>query len=72
MAKSVKASEFKAKCLALFDEVAETRQPLIVSKSVARLVDELDPNPGSSFPAGTGAVARRRDGGTSRAVRPPG
>lgn len=28
----VKASEFKASCLALMDEVADTRQPLVVTK----------------------------------------
>jgi prevent-host-death family protein len=45
MARSIPASEFKAKCLALLDEVAETREPLVVTKrgkAVARVepVDE--------------------------------
>jgi prevent-host-death family protein len=39
--RSIPASQFKAKCLALLDEVAETRQPLVVTKRgkpVARVV----------------------------------
>ena len=32
MTKSIAASEFKAKCLALLDEVAATGMPLIVTK----------------------------------------
>jgi prevent-host-death family protein len=41
MARTISASEFKAKCLALLDEVAETREPLVVTKrgkAVARVV----------------------------------
>ena len=30
--RSISASEFKAKCLALLDEVAEKGQPLVVTK----------------------------------------
>lgn len=30
--KEVKASEFKARCLQLMDEVAETREPVVVTK----------------------------------------
>ena len=30
---SIKASEFKAKCLALMDEVARTGQPLVITKN---------------------------------------
>ena len=33
MSKIVKASEFKAKCLALIDEVASTGEPVIVTKN---------------------------------------
>jgi prevent-host-death family protein len=33
MTKQVKASEFKAKCLALIDEVAATGQPIVVTKN---------------------------------------
>ncbi len=39
--KTISAGDFKARCLALLDEVAETRLPLIVTKRgkpVARLV----------------------------------
>ena len=38
---SIKASEFKAKCLSLMDEVAHTGEPLIITKNgkpVATLV----------------------------------
>jgi prevent-host-death family protein len=38
---SVAAGEFKAKCLQLLDEVAESREPLVITKfgkPVARLV----------------------------------
>lgn len=41
MSKKVAAGEFKAKCLALLDEVEETREEIIVTKrgrAVARLV----------------------------------
>lgn len=40
---SVKASEFKAKCLALMDEVARTGKPLLVTKN-GRPVAELRPH----------------------------
>jgi prevent-host-death family protein len=33
MTKQVKASEFKAKCLALIDEVAATGEPIVVTKN---------------------------------------
>jgi prevent-host-death family protein len=39
--RTIAASEFKAKCLALLDEVAEQRRPLVVTKRgrpVARVV----------------------------------
>jgi prevent-host-death family protein len=39
--RSIAASEFKAKCLALLDEVAETKEELVVTKrgkAVARVV----------------------------------
>jgi prevent-host-death family protein len=32
MSRVIKASEFKAKCLAVMDEVERTRQPVIVTK----------------------------------------
>jgi prevent-host-death family protein len=40
---TIPAGEFKAKCLKLLDEVAETRRPLVITKrgkAVARLVPE--------------------------------
>lgn len=39
--RTIKASEFKAKCLKLMDEVAETGEPIIITKNgrpVSRLV----------------------------------
>jgi prevent-host-death family protein len=42
----IPASEFKAKCLALLDEVAETRETLVVTKRgkpVARVVPAEEP-----------------------------
>lgn len=41
MVAAIKASEFKAKCLALLDEVAETRHEIVVTKHgrpIAKLV----------------------------------
>ena len=31
--KQIKASEFKARCLKLMDEVAETHEPLVITKN---------------------------------------
>jgi prevent-host-death family protein len=39
---TIKASEFKAKCLALMDEVARTGKPVVVTKN-GRPVAELRP-----------------------------
>jgi prevent-host-death family protein len=47
MARMIKASEFKAKCLALMDEVARTRQGVVITKNgkpVAELVPHRDRN----------------------------
>lgn len=49
---SISASVFKARCLALLDQVEETRQPIVVTKHgrpVAKLValDEATPTLGS-------------------------
>jgi prevent-host-death family protein len=49
--RSIPAGEFKAKCLALMDEVERTGEPLVITKRgkpVARLVAER-PRPGSLF-----------------------
>ena len=40
--KTIKASEFKAKCLKLMDEVAETGEPLVITKN-GRPVAQLGP-----------------------------
>ena len=39
MTKQVKASEFKAKCLALIDEVAATGRPVVVTKNGKPMAD---------------------------------
>jgi prevent-host-death family protein len=54
MSKTVKASEFKAKCLQLMDEVAASGEPVIVTKHgkpVARLVPADAKQPKSIFGA---------------------
>ena len=38
--RSIKASEFKARCLAILDEVAETGEPVAISKR-GRIVAEV-------------------------------
>jgi prevent-host-death family protein len=46
MTRHIKASEFKAKCLALMDEVARTGDRVIITKNgkaVAELVPHLSP-----------------------------
>lgn len=53
VARSIAASEFKAKCLALLDEVAENGETLVVTKRgkpVARIVPAEEP------PSLTGSV----------------
>jgi prevent-host-death family protein len=40
---TVKASEFKAKCLALMDEVARTGEPILVTKN-GKPIAELRPH----------------------------
>ena len=42
---TIKASEFKAKCLALMDEVARTGKPVVVTKN-GKPVAELRPYSG--------------------------
>jgi prevent-host-death family protein len=46
MATTVPAGEFKAKCLKLLDQVAETREPLIITKR-GKPVARLEPEPGA-------------------------
>jgi len=42
---SIKASEFKAKCLALIDEISRTGECLFITKN-GRVIAELHPNTG--------------------------
>jgi prevent-host-death family protein len=58
--RSVGAAEFKARCLALLDEVAQTRRPIVVRKrgrSVARVV----PIDGEEPPDLRGSVLEEQD-----------
>ena len=43
--KTIKASEFKAKCLALMDEVARTGKPVLVTKRGKPVVELRKPLP---------------------------
>lgn len=43
MAHTIKASEFKAKCLALMDQVAQTGRPVVITKN-GKPVAELVPH----------------------------
>jgi prevent-host-death family protein len=59
MTKQIKASEFKAKCLALIDEVAATGEPIVVTKNgkpLAELVPHRPPSKKSPFGIWKGKV----------------
>ncbi|MFQ5743681.1 MAG: type II toxin-antitoxin system Phd/YefM family antitoxin [Acidobacteriota bacterium] len=61
--KTIKASEFKAKCLKLMDEVASTGEPIVITKNgqpVSRLVPYRQ-KPATLFGALKGAVLIRGD-----------
>jgi prevent-host-death family protein len=61
--RSIKASEFKAKCLKLMDEVAETGEPLVITKSgkpIAQLVP-LRERPKSLWGAHKGLIEIKGD-----------
>jgi len=48
MATTIAAGEFKAKCLKLMDEVAETRKPLVITKHgkpVVQVIPVSEPKP---------------------------
>jgi prevent-host-death family protein len=45
MSRTVKASEFKAKCLALMDEVASSGQPVIITKNGKPVADLVPHRP---------------------------
>jgi prevent-host-death family protein len=52
MTKAVKASEFKAKCLALIDQVAESGTALTITKNGKPLVDLVPHQSKSQSPFG--------------------
>lgn len=58
--KSVAAVVFKAKCLALLDEVAESRQPLVVTKR-GRPVARILPMPSVARESLRGTLLSQRD-----------
>lgn len=61
--KTIKASEFKARCLQLMDEVAETGEPLVITKN-GKPVSQLFPyrrRPSTLFGALKGSVEVRGD-----------
>ncbi len=61
--RTIKASEFKAKCLKLMDEVAETGEPIVVTKNgkpVGRLVP-YHRRPDTLFGALEGSIEIRGD-----------
>ncbi len=49
MSRLIKASEFKAKCLAVLDEVERTRQPVVITKR-GKPVAELVPHKAQKKP----------------------
>ncbi len=62
MQTSIGAGDFKAKCLKLLDEVARTREPLIITKhgkAVAKLMPM--PPPAELFGALAGSVRQEAD-----------
>ena len=61
--KTMKASEFKAKCLRLMDEVARTGKPIVITKNgkpVSRLVPYRE-KPPSLFGVMKGSLAVKGD-----------
>jgi prevent-host-death family protein len=48
--KTMKASEFKAKCLAVMDEVAADGEPVVITKN-GKPVAELRPHTGGRVPS---------------------
>ena len=60
---TIKASEFKARCLQLMDEVSETGEPLVITKN-GKPVSQLVPfrrRPSTLFGALKGSVEVRGD-----------
>lgn len=61
--KQIKASEFKAKCLKLMDQVAETGEPMLITKNgrpVCR-IEPYRPRPATLFGALKGSITIRGD-----------
>ena len=58
--KTISASEFKAKCLALLDDVAATGQPIVVSKR-GKPVARVTPLEGVKVPSLRGSVLAEHD-----------
>ena len=61
--KTIKASEFKARCLQLMDEVSQTGQPLVITKN-GKPVSQLIPyrqRPSTLFGALKGSVIVQGD-----------
>jgi prevent-host-death family protein len=52
MSRMIKASEFKAKCLALLDEVERTGKPLVVTKKGRPVADVVPHRPSKRSPFG--------------------
>jgi prevent-host-death family protein len=52
MAKAIKASEFKAKCLALIEEISRTGETVVVTKRGEPLVDVIPHRPKKRSPFG--------------------
>jgi prevent-host-death family protein len=62
--KTIAASEFKAKCLAILDDVAETGEPIVIlkrGKPVAELIRPLPREAASPQAALRGSVQIRGD-----------
>ena len=61
--RTIKASEFKAKCLKIMDEVAATGEPVVITKNgvpITRLIP-VRRKPGTLFGALKGSVPNRGD-----------
>jgi len=62
--KTIAASEFKAKCLAILDDVARTGEPIVIlkrGKPVAELIRPLPRNAATAQEALAGSVRIRGD-----------
>lgn len=61
---TIRASEFKAKCLALMDQVARTGEPILITKNgkpVAELVPTAGLRPDSPFGLHKGLIEIKGD-----------